>query len=124
METGLEAVRPKGPSELRKVGPGKSWIGKSQAIELIQDHHFFILAIQAMAIGKAALWPKWLLELRKVGPGKSWIGRSKATEQIQDHHFLPPCNPGHGFGPRTPKSPMSKTAIRVEKSGSWEVLDW
>ena len=72
-------------------------------------------------MGRETLRPKRLLELRKVGPGKSWIGRSKATEQIQDHHFLPPCNPGHGFGPRTPKSPMSKTAIRVEKSGSWEV---
>ena len=64
---------------------------------------------------------KQLLELRKVGPGKSWIGRSKAIELIQDHHFFSPCNPGHGNWPRGPKA---KTATRVEKSGSLEVLDW
>ena len=96
MEIGKAALWPEGLLELRNVGSGKSWIGRSKAIELIQDHHFFILAIQAMAIGKAALWPKWLLKLRKVGPGKSWIGRSKAIELIQDHHFFPACNPGHG----------------------------
>ena len=168
MEIGREALRPKRLLELRKVGPGKSWIGRSKAIELIQDHYIFPacnpghwnwqsstmakrqlelrklgprkswivrskaieliqdlfsfqLAIQDMEIGPAALWPKQLLELRKVGPGKSWIGRSKAIELIQDHHFLPACNPAHG---KWPSSSMAKTAIRSEKSGSWEVLDW
>ena len=89
MQTGLEAVGPIKPLELRKVGPGKSWNGKSQAIELIQDQHYF-------PFGLEALGPKGSLELRKVGPGKSWIGRSKAIELIQDHHFLPACNPAHG----------------------------
>ena len=74
-----------------------------------------------MEIDPAALRPKQLLELRKVGPGKFWIGRSKAIELTQDHHFLPACNPGHG---NWPKSPKAKTAIKFEKSGSWEVLDW
>ena len=27
--------------DLRKIGPWKSWIGRSKAIELIQDQHFF-----------------------------------------------------------------------------------
>ena len=74
-----------------------------------------------MEIDQAALRPKRLLEIRKVAPGKSWIGRYKAIELIQYHHFFPACNPGHGNWPRSPKA---KTAIRVEKSGSWEVLDW
>ena len=74
-----------------------------------------------MEIDPVALWLKQLLELRKVGPGKSWIGRSKAIELIQDHYFFPACNAGHGNGR---SSPMAITAIRVEKSGSWEVLDW
>ena len=76
-----------------------------------------------MEIGRAALWPKGLLEWRKVGPGKSWIGRSKAIELIQDHNFFPIHNPGHGNWPRSPLSSMAKRPIRVEKSGSWEVLD-
>ena len=74
-----------------------------------------------MEIGRTALWPKGLLELRKVGPGKSWIGRSKAIELIQDHRFFPAHNPGHG---NWPNSSIAKRAIRVEKSGSFEVLDW
>ena len=107
--------------ELRKLGPRKSWIVRYKAIELIQDLFSFQLAIQDMEIGPAALWPKQLLELRKVGPGKSWIGRSKAIELIQDHHFLPACNPAYGNWLRSPKAKM---AIRVERSGFLEVLDW
>ena len=93
MEIGRAAPWPKGLLELRKVGPGKSWIGRSKAI---QDRRFYPLAIQDMEIDKGAFWPKWLLELRKVGPGKSWIGKSIAIELIQDHNFFPACNPGHG----------------------------
>ena len=74
-----------------------------------------------MQTGLEAVGPKEPLELRKVGPVKSWIGESQAIELIQDHIFFPFSNPGHGnwLG-----SPRAKRAIRVEKSGSWEVLDW
>ena len=74
-----------------------------------------------METGLEALGPKGLLELRKVGPGKSWIGISQAIELIQDHHFFPFSSPGHR---NWPGSPRAKRAIRVVKSGSWEVLDW
>ena len=96
MEIDPAALWPKQLLELRKVGPGKSWIGKSKAIELPRTIISFLLEIQDTEIDPAALRPKQLLELRKVGHGKSWIGRSKAIELIQDHHFFPACIPGHG----------------------------
>ena len=44
MDTGLEALAAlgtKGPLGLGKLGPGKTWIGISLAIQLIQDNHFY-----------------------------------------------------------------------------------
>ena len=95
MQTGLEAVGPIEPLKLRKVGPGKSWNGKYQAIELIQDHHFFSFSNPGHGHWPGSPRTKGPLELRKVGPGKSWIGKSQAIELIQDHHFIPFSNPGH-----------------------------
>ena len=40
MEIDPAALWPKRLLELRKEGPGKSWFGKSIAVELIQDHLF------------------------------------------------------------------------------------
>ena len=115
MENGRAALLPKQILELTKMGPGKSLIGRSKSIKLIQDHNYFPF------LDLDAVWPKEPLESRKVGPGKSWIGKSQAIELIQDHIFFPFSNPGHG---NWPGSPRTKRAIRVEKSGSWKVLDW
>ena len=70
MEIGREALMPKRLLELRKVGHVKSWIGRSKASELIQDHLFFppcnpghenwasssSLAKKAIIVGKSGSW--------------------------------------------------------------------
>ena len=99
------------------MGPGKSWIGKSQAIR----PSFLSFSHPGHENWPGSQRAKRAIRVEKVGPGKSWIGKSQVIELIQDHLFFPSSNPGHG---NWPGSPRAKRANRVEKSWSWEVLDW
>ena len=77
------ALGPKGPLGLIKVGPGKSWIGKSQAIELIQDYHFSTTRNP----GHGKLYEGWFthshnhaISMQPLGIGHTTIPHMKAKD--------------------------------------------